>query len=54
MPKQIFINGKIFVGDTEDHFINSMVVEDGTVKLVIIYLMKAKLLICKDKQFCQD
>ena len=23
MPKQIFINGKIFVGDTEDHFINS-------------------------------
>ena len=34
MPKQIFINGKIFVGDTEDHFINSMVVEDGTVKRI--------------------
>lgn len=34
MPKQTFINGKIFVGDTEDHFVNSMVVEDGTVKRI--------------------
>ena len=31
---QTFINGKIFVGDTEDHFVNSMVVEDGTVKRI--------------------
>lgn len=31
---QTFINGKIFVGDTEDHFVNSMVVEDGTVKQI--------------------
>lgn len=34
MPKQTFINGKIFVGDTEDHFVNSMVVDDGAVKQI--------------------
>lgn len=31
---QTFINGKIFVGDNETHFVNSMVVEDGTVKQI--------------------
>lgn len=34
MPKQTFINGKIFVGDNEDHFANRMIVENGKVKQV--------------------
>lgn len=29
-----YINGKIFVGDTNDHFANSMVIEDGKIKAI--------------------
>ena len=31
---QTFINGKIFVGNNENHFVNSMIIEDGKVKRI--------------------
>lgn len=32
--KKTYINGHIFVGDSEDHFANDMIVENGRIKWI--------------------
>ena len=32
--KKTYINGHIFVGDSEDHFANGMIVENGRIKWI--------------------